>query len=671
MHQPYYKDDLVGEYVMPWVFLHGIKDYYELPWLSASYNIKSTYNLVPSLMIQLQDYGKDLSCDSLLKVLLKRVEDLDEGERKVVCSRCFESHAENMIAPIPRYFELFNRRESHFSNSELIDLQVLFLLSWCGNYLREENEVVINLLKKGRDFSHDDKCELLERLRVFIGEILEKYAELEKDEKISIFTTPFYHPITPILLDPNSAKEADDNTAVAEISADFTPHGHLHTENAVKLYKELFNKEPKGFWPAEGAVSQKGVSLFARNGIKYVCTDEEILFKSKSNLTRNDLYKPYKFDAEGNEITMLFRDKPLSDLIGFTYSNIPATTAVDEFIERLRSIKDSCEHEPTVSVFLDGENAWEYYPDNAYEFFTTLYERLGQEEWIETLSVDEACEKESGQLNRLKPGSWIGGNLNTWMGHSEKNQGWELLSATYQDYRSFESELNPEVKAQIEKELFIAEGSDWFWWYGDDHYTHLAGEFDALFRKHLQNVYTLANREIPKDLFIPIKEEVKEEESSERVPSSLISPIIDGGESGFYEWMGAGKKSLGSGYSVMDSSGVYLLDLEYGIDRKNLYLRVKPEQRVEGKVIELHFVSENNRVITIDLQEENSGKSDSYNYVYKDFLEISVDRADFCVETKADIYFVIKEREQVIQRAPLYKSIELELKSGHDAFWYI
>lgn len=665
MHQPFYKDNANGEYYMPWVFLHAIKDYYELPYLFSKFGVKATFNLVPSLLVQLKDYAQSLENDRLLNLILKDVNELTNAEKAFISKDCFHSHKENMIAPLPRYLELFNKKDNGFNAYELLDLEVLFILSWCGNYLRQNNKVVQNLLLKGRGFSHAEKLELLEVLRIFVGSIIERYKNLEKNHEISIFTTPFYHPITPILLDPAAAQKSKRSTPLAQIHqmADFAK---MHTQRAIKEYEANFDNAPTGFWPAEGAISYETLNLFFEHNIRYALSDEEILFNSGIK-NRQDLYKPYKIALKNGAINMLFRDKFLSDLIGFTYSNISPDLAVSEFVGHLKAIYEA-NNQAVVGVFLDGENAWEYYPNNAFYFFEKLLETIKSTDWIEDTLITDIDFSNAQELLQIATGSWIGGNLDTWMGHAQKNKAWELLSFVYSDFLSFRHTLENSVQEKCQEEILIAQGSDWFWWYGDDHYTPLAFEFDYLFRKHLQNVYFFASKEIPKELLEPI---VKQESSTkDRLPTSLLSPTINGLENGFLEWMGAGFKDLSTEYSVMDSSAGLIKSIDYATDLQNVFIRFLASKALLNKTLELHIIGEKTKIISMDLNEKKF-KNNDYSYALDEYFEMSFNMQSFGITDFVDLYFYVKENSQIIEKAPPYKEARLSLNSGYDAIWYI
>jgi len=296
MHQPYYKDDIDNKTFMPWVFLHAIKDYYDMAWYMEKFpKIKATFNLVPSLLYQLNQYVEHRANDILLEAIKRDSEPL-ENEVSILNKYLFLANEKNMIKPIPRYYELYQKFKKGdsinlFSFSELLDAKVLFLLSWCGNYLRINSKVVKSLLEKGRDFTLKDKNLLIKALFHFISTIVSYYKELEHNKKIAISTTPFYHPIIPLLLDFNSAKEAREDVNLPNIKSNLTPYGSLHTKFAIKYFVDTFGKKPKGFWPSEGSVSQKTAASFCANGIRWIATDEEILFKTLHSHNRENIYK--------------------------------------------------------------------------------------------------------------------------------------------------------------------------------------------------------------------------------------------------------------------------------------------------------------------------------------------------------------------------------------------
>ena len=693
MHQPYYKDDISGEYKMPWVFLHAIKDYYELVrYIEKFSSIKATFNVVPSLLEQLREYESGFVNDSLLSLIKKHVSVLTVEEKKKLSTMLFYSNPKTMILPLKRYAELYDKKNSfkdsddfalQISDDEMVDLQVLFLLSWCSNALREKSKIVTSMLSKGRGFGHPDKEDLLDELFGFVKTIIPYYGKMQKEGRIEVSTTPYYHPILPLLLDKNAAKEADRGAVTPKEFADFRSDAAMHVKDAVSYYEGLFGAAPSTFWPAEGSVSVEALRLLSSNGVKHVGADEDVLFKSIEGRLRSNLYKKY-YVGDDYKIGVLFRDKGLSDLLGFTYSNKNPKEAAADFISRLSQIKDTLSFNPVVPIILDGENAWEYYDNNAKDFFEALYEEIERADWCETLTFSEVFQKddvESGYIEHIKPGSWIYGTFSTWMGHEEKNRGWELLSIAKNSYEAKKSTLTEEADKKAKKELMIAEGSDWFWWYGDDHYTPQADEFDELFRKHLINIYKIIGETPPQKMFEPICKVKTGKQRSK--PKNYVSPTIDGQISDFYEWLGGGYVDLDADFSVMDSGGFHFEKLFWGFDDENIYFAIKGKfDELIDKGYELSIDLTGSADVSFKLEFTRQSKTFSciqngtlqrVEWAVGDVFEISVPKG--CLACGCDSLlqasFEIQKNSKTIERAPLYGSLGLEVNEKFLEDWYI
>ncbi len=693
MHQPYYKDDISGEYKMPWVFLHAIKDYYELVrYIEKFSSIKATFNVVPSLLEQLREYESGFVNDSLLSLIKKHVSVLTVEEKKKLSTMLFYSNPKTMILPLKRYAELYDKKNSfkdsddfalQISDDEMVDLQVLFLLSWCSNALREKSKIVTSMLSKGRGFGHPDKEDLLDELFGFVKTIIPYYGKMQKEGRIEVSTTPYYHPILPLLLDKNAAKEADRGAVTPKEFADFRSDAAMHVKDAVSYYEGLFGAAPSTFWPAEGSVSVEALRLLSSNGVKHVGADEDVLFKSIEGRLRSNLYKKY-YVGDDYKIGVLFRDKGLSDLLGFTYSNKNPKEAAADFISRLSQIKDTLSFNPVVPIILDGENAWEYYDNNAKDFFEALYEEIERADWCETLTFSEVFQKddvESGYIEHIKPGSWIYGTFSTWMGHEEKNRGWELLSIAKNSYEAKKSMLAEEADKKAKKELMIAEGSDWFWWYGDDHYTPQADEFDELFRKHLINIYKIIGETPPQKMFEPICKVKTGKQRSK--PKNYVSPTIDGQISDFYEWLGGGYVDLDADFSVMDSGGFHFEKLFWGFDDENIYFAIKGKfDELIDKGYELSIALTGSADVSFKLEFTRQSKTFSciqngtlqrVEWAVGDVFEISVPKG--CLACGCDSLlqasFEIQKNSKTIERAPLYGSLGLEVNEKFLEDWYI
>lgn len=513
MHQPYYKDNLSNKTKMPWVFLHAIKDYYDMPYILSQHpNIKATFNIVPSLIEQINDYIKGDANDELLDILSLKVSTLKDEDLEFLNGYLFASNETNMINPLWRYKELYLKFKSFekgirvFNENEIEDAQVLFLLSWCGNYLKENNKLVKNLISQGANYTHNQKLSLIHELIQFLPEILRLYKELFAKGQIELSTTPYFHPILPLLLDINNGKYANLSTTLPDVESDtFVQFSTSQVTKAIELFEETFGVKPNGFWPAEGSVSDEVVKLLAQYDIKWLATDEEILYKSIKNQTKDRLYNLYYHQEYKN--LLFFRDRHISDLIGFEYSKIAPQIASLDFIDKIKKIEIMSTHNSIVSIILDGENAWEYYPQNGKDFFHSLYKALEENSsFIKTILPSHAdnLEIDSVPIDYLQAGSWINGNFDIWIGKPQKNKAWELLSLSRNDYMRNLDLLDEETNKKILNEFAIALGSDWFWWYDDDHFTPQKPFFDKLFRLHLQNIYTLMGLNIPQAIIHPI-----------------------------------------------------------------------------------------------------------------------------------------------------------------------
>lgn len=672
MHQPYYRDDKDGLTMMPWVFLHCTKDYYDIPWYAEKFpNIKSTFNLVPSLIYQIKLYINNSANDKLLETLKKHVYDLNEQDIHLLEKYIFLSNEKNMIKPLARYYELYlkyktNNTLKDFDHQEIVDTQILFLLSWCGNYLRSNSKTVNTLLEKGQYFTHDEKLQLIEALIEFLPTILTYYEKLENEGKITLCTTPYYHPITPLLLDINSARDAKPEVKLPKMEHTFENYGIENTKNAIEYFNSIFHKNPTGFWPAEGSVSFKTAELFLNSGLKWFCTDEEILFKTLKNKEKQNIYKNYRLNIKGKTIDVRFRDHFLSDAIGFEYSQKDPQKAAKEFLGHLKNIYDSCDFSPLVNVILDGENAWEFFPDNAREFFNELYVQFEKAPWLKCVTNDEIASLKQIKhmdIEQLESGSWINGNFDIWIGSDEKNRAWELLDLAKKDYETHKVHLNEEVKELIDKEFMIALGSDWFWWYGDDHYTVLAHEFDQLFRKHLINIYKLMNLEPPSQVLTPIVKKGRAK-SFHKPPVNFISPKCDGKKSGFFEWLGSGEIDISKEFSVMDSSKNIVKKVLYGFDDKyiSFFFEGKDLQNYD-LILEL-----NGRIFHIDPSKKND---DMDIFCSKNTIELKVPKDIISSQNSVKFKFSIKKEGKTFQSFPVYNDFFIKIYNIELKNWYV
>lgn len=537
MHQPDYRDTLTHEYVLPWTYLHAIKDYTDMAYhLEQNAKARVTVNWVPVLLDQLEDYAEQYKTgmvrDPLLALLM--IEDfstLSSSQCDLILESCFKNHHEKMLQPFAHYQRLFNiyktlesesqKPFNYLSSQYKADLLVWYHLAWTGETIRKTNTLVQELMAKGSMFNFDERIALFNLIGELITDLIPRYKKLAQRGQIEISSTPHFHPILPLLLDFRSAR---DSMPFAPLPKNQQYSGGraratAHIKQAQDSHRKRFGKLPTGMWPAEGGVSFQGLSLMAECGVKWAATGQAVLanslYKSYQNealpATIDYLYKPYRVVDGKNEILCFFRDDGLSDKIGFEYSKIHSNTAVADFVHALENIyaQKAAGENPVVSVILDGENAWEYYPYNGYYFLSELYEALSNHPNIEmkTFSdiVDMAQTDSSikvEQLPSIAAGSWVYGTFSTWIGSHDKNLGWDLLCEAKKQYDKvmLTGTLNKEEVAACERQLSICEGSDWFWWFGDYNSSVSVSSFDQLYRRNLTNLYRLLRLPVPPSL---------------------------------------------------------------------------------------------------------------------------------------------------------------------------
>ena len=637
MHQPDYRDES-GKMGMPWVFLHAIKDYYDMPWILSRYDgVKSTFNITIPLIEQLkiyEDYGAKR--DRFLTIWQKEPYLLSNKDKEYIIKIIKSTQYETMIKPLARFDELFH--QDSYSDSEFIELETLFILSWCGNYLRRENSTIKTLLQKARGYNSSDKQILLDELLSFIPTILPFYAKLKQEGKISLATTPLNHPILPLLIDMKNATISNPNTPIPPNHFSLSDDAKEQVKRAIKIYQDTFGFSPTGFWPAEGAVDEESIKIYKESGLEWIATDEAILFASIENQERSHLYKNWNLSG----INIAFRDHSLSDLIGFTYKFWDAKMAVDDLLSKIEAIDRE-----VVSIILDGENAWEFYPNNAIEFFEILYHRLSSSTTIMSATMDEISKMPSDTLSRLHPGSWINGTFDTWVGHPDKNRAWELIFDTRRDYEHHKESITQEKQSKIIEHFLVAQCSDWFWWYGDTHHTEFALEFDTLFRKHLISIYELMDMPPPSTLFIPIAS-AGDSKAFESEPKFDIYPIIDGRESSFFEWLGSGMIDESKIYSTMDRVRGPIDTIYWGKNSDYIFIRL------DGNVEALDRIDiyiDSKEPIKIDATEPTF-KSSGIEVAIDSIIEISISQDIFANSELAVIRLEILNSNKILQTLP-------------------
>jgi alpha-amylase/alpha-mannosidase (GH57 family) len=543
MHQPDYRDYASGDFLLPWVYLHAIKDYSDMAYhLEQHPQMKAVVNFVPVLLDQLEDYRQQFATgtirDPLLRLLKREsMQDVTDDERDLIINSCFRSDHNKMVAPYPFYkrlSDLFKLVEpggtvaiSYLSGQYLADLLTWYHLAWCGESMRREHELVINLMSKDENFTYEDRKALFDLIGNTISGIIPRYRKLAGSSQIELSTTPHYHPLSPLLLDIHSGRESQPESSLPQSMS--YPGGRARVQaqlqEAMDSHQSRFGARPQGVWPAEGAVSTDLIALFAEQGCRWAASGETVLVNSLKhhNLAVTDknqyLYRPYRLEGAGNVVHCFFRDDRLADMIGFEYSNWNGQDAALHFVAQIEAIAEHAggDEKPLVSVILDGENAWEYYPYNGYHFLNDLYSALEAHTKINTTTYrdylneleagDRQMARESG-LPGLIAGSWVYGTFSTWIGSPDKNHAWDLLCAAKQKYDMVmvAGRLSEAERRAAERQLSSCESSDWFWWFGDYNPSHAVASFDRLYRHNLMHLYQLLKLDIPENLNIPISQ---------------------------------------------------------------------------------------------------------------------------------------------------------------------
>jgi alpha-amylase/alpha-mannosidase (GH57 family) len=611
-HQPFYKDLVTGEYRLPWVRLHALKDYYGMVKLLDEFpNVHQTFNLVPSLITQIQDYVAGTAQDPFLRVAAKPATDLTLDERRFALQYLFQANPVNMIARYPRYHELWERfrstgdsterAEKYFQPQDFTDLQVLSQIAWFDEFFLEDGDVVA-LIKKARGYSLDDQRFVIARERELVAKVLPAHAEAAQRGAIEISTSPFYHPILPLVCDTNMG-------AVSTPGLPLPQNRFRHPEDAreqllrgLDLHRQVFGIRPQGVWPSEGSVSEETLAIAQNLGAKWMATDEEVLGRSIGVSFSRDgsgrlapdaaekLYTIHHFENHQSEMHLIFRDHAISDLIGFVYSGMPPRDAAKHLIHNIKQAAQSIlskGRDAVVPIILDGENAWEYYPQSGREFLRRFYDGLQREPDIEALTVSEAVarHKNFAKLTSLVPGSWIHANFNVWIGAPEDNRAWDYLYHARNFYAQAAGGATEAQRKLAFEEILIAEGSDWNWWYGPEHHSANDQEFDELYRKHLSNVYQALGARPPDYLAQPI---IGGAARPSFVPqTAYIHPRVTGDMVRYFEWMGAAVYTADKRAGAMHGKTFFMDAVYAGIDEANVYGRLDFIDRVPEMEFEL------------------------------------------------------------------------------------
>ena len=507
MHQPYYKNLLTLESDVPWVRLHGVKDYLDMVLMLEKFpGIHLTFNYVPSLLEQAEDYQNNTVKDKFLELSLKPVSNLSAEEKDFIINNFFMINREKVISLFPRYYDLYFKKlaKKHFTDHDLLDLQVWFNLAWLDPSFRDTIPEFSSLVEKARFFTEEEKRQALDKQVELLKGIIPAYNKFIDKGQVELTLSPYYHPILPLLYNTNTAKEANSKTVLPKERFSFPQDAKAQIELAVKFFKDRFGNKVSGMWPSEEAVSEHILPLIMGSGTKWIVTDEAMLYKSLHKRKRDTrlLYQPHLLKREEGELSIVFRDRNLSDLLGFSYHTWETKAAVEDFMRHLGNISKAFNKQDVlVTIAMDGENAWEYYTNDGHDFLELLYGRLQETDFLKTTTISGYLNTHpaKSEIKRLAAGSWIYGEFGKWIGNPHKVKAWEYLAIARNQLQEM-IDRKEEIPELAFKQMYILEGSDWFWWYGEDY----PGYFDRLFRMHMANFYKIIGREIPTYLHNPI-----------------------------------------------------------------------------------------------------------------------------------------------------------------------
>ncbi|MEN8154474.1 MAG: glycoside hydrolase family 57 protein [Acidobacteriota bacterium] len=682
MHQPWYKGAFSGKFELPWVRIHAIKDYYGMVKILEDLpDIKVTFNLVPSLLVQLDEYAQGKK-DIWQEVFDIESEKLSREEAGFIVNNFFSVNYDNHIKPYPDYERLYKKKENTgnvknsdwrnvFNANELRDIQAWSLLTNFDEIYKRENTEIIKLLKKGKNFSEKDKKILSEIELKLLKKIIPLYKKMWGSGQIEISTTPYYHPILPLLIDPQLGRETNPSLPEYDLDFNWKEDAEEHIKQSLDYMEEMFGKRPEGMWPSEGSVSQEVVEIMDRFGIKWTATDEKILHKSKIRAGEDVSYF-MPWIVEGKNIKIFFRDNYLSDQIGFFYKNGDQGKNAKDLFDKIISSGKSGDEEIVVPIILDGENAWEYYSGSGRVFLKEFFRLVAESDNAECVTFSEASSSDHGVMEKLAAGSWINGNFNIWIGDEEDRRAWKLIRETKLILENRWKDIPVSDQNEIKEHIKIAQGSDWFWWYGSENHTDDLETFDRLFRENLIKALLIAGEVIPGDLEKPVFFSKRKNGIQIKNPKKYITPVIDGKVSGFFEWMGSGEIDVGNMAGAIYISNPVLKKIHFAFDRENFYLRLDLKEKAEkflkkGFMFKIELNHGDNKVL-IPVPGNNKKIQCSAMEIIECGIPFTL--LKFKEGDNFSFRIIVKKRGKIFSVFPPHEQINLKIPEERDYSYY-
>ena len=595
MHQPVYQLTANSDYLMPWVRLHAVKDYLDMAaWVEKFDNLKLNFNFVPILLDAIIDYAEKGAHDLHSRMLIIPENELTDKDKTYILTNFFDANYQTMILPNEEFHRLYKIAQtdetndiSIFTNQEYADLTALFNLAWIDPSYIASDKRLKELVKKGKNYTTEDRIQILEIQREILRKIIPTLKKLVEARKIEITTSPYYHPILPILLDYKNIKKNNEDDDIPELETDLD--AKEQTQRALDRVEEIFGVRPRGIWPSEQCISAKTLDMLSSLGVEWTISDEGILSNSIDFEFEHDfkayiqepyhLLKTYKYKAKASDIKMIFRESTIPKLISFEYASHNPIATANDLYDRIKimqsKILSSPDEEHLLTIAMDGENCWENYMEDGASFLKTLYTLISEDDSLETVLISDYLDKakEDKPLNKIASGSWINRNFKLWIDEPVKDLAWSYLTRARCDLSDFAKREpdNPNLEL-ARRELFICEGSDWFWWYGEPNDSGWDNIFDFIFRTHLKNIYRYLELQPPSYLDDPLSDMSSTKPS--KFPRAMISPEIDGKNvtSEDDEWNNAGYIEIPDGPVLRESK---LFDkIRFGNDEENFYLKL-------------------------------------------------------------------------------------------------
>ncbi len=634
LHQPVYQ--LEDTFLMPYVRLHAVKDYLDmLLFLEKFPSLKLNFNIVPSLVDSILSYTDDGYTDVQQDLTLSNIEELTDDEKAFILNNFFTANYETMILKSDRYTQLYKKRFKtqeanleEFSNQDYSDLMALFNLAWVDKTHKNRYPEYTYLFDKGENFSLEDRQNIIRLHLTIMGDIIPAYKRFLNEGRIEITTSPYYHPILPIIQDVKAVLKNVQTTEGLPSRFNMSNDAKKQIRSGLDRIEEVFGVRPKGFWPPELCLSNKTLDTLAQEGIEWTISDEAILSASinfpfirdfKSNLEDPyHLLKVYEYKDKSAPIDIIFRDRSLANLINFEYANIESHIAAKDLYDKIKSIQSKLLVSPDdthlLTIAIDGENCWERYDNDGNDFLETIYSDIENDSSIETVLISDYIknDKHKKELKKIHAGSWINNSFQCWIGDREKNIAWNSIKQVRDDifaYKKEHRDVPQTLFADAMNELYICQGSDWFWWYGEPNNSGQDYIFDYIFRERLKNIYKILGMDIPAYLEDPI---ITANDLAMRYPEGLLTQVIDGKLASDNRWAEAGSIIIPDGPVYQENK---LFDkISFCNDTDNIYLRIYINKNPDSKKInQFHIYTRNSSIITpraairlIDKNEDNS-----------------------------------------------------------------